>query len=78
PYFGVSYDYISIDGLKEANTQGLSTSKSDANETKAHVGFRLEYALSQSLNVSTFAEYAHALNRSLPSVTVASNLDSSA
>ena len=78
PYFGLSYNLLNMDGLKETNEFGLSVSDSKTKELKGHVGFRFDYQVTHDFTVNAFAEYANAIERDLANVTVTSNLDDSA
>lgn len=76
PYIGLSHNQVSMDSLKETSNFGMTVGDLTAKETKAHVGFRSDYQLSSHLDMSGYLEYAYALDRSLPTVYLASNIAS--
>lgn len=77
PFIGLSHDRVKQDAIKETNAAGVAVSDLTAKETKAHAGVRFDYKATPNLSVGGFGEYAYAFDRSLPTVGLSSNLDSS-
>ena len=77
PYVALSHNRISLDAVNESSAYGVSVGDIDANESKAHLGLRFDYALSKNLAVAGYTEYAYAFDRSLPYVDLSSNVANS-
>lgn len=75
PYAGLSHNQVSLHGLKESSAYGVAIGDVTAKESKAHAGLRLDYALSKQLLLGGYTEYAYAVDRSLPKVSLSSNID---
>lgn len=75
PYFAVSHNKVSMGAVRESSDIGVSVDDVTAKENKSHVGVRFDYALSNQLAVGGYAEYAYAFDRSLPNVSLKSNVD---
>lgn len=74
PYVGLSHQVVSMDGLKESSHMGVHVNELTSKETKAHVGVRTDLQLTPQLSLTGYSEYAYAVDRNLPIVTIASQL----
>lgn len=77
PYLALSHNAVSLDQVKESSDLGVTVGDTTAKESKAHVGTRADYQVTQQLKLGGYAEYAYAFDRSLPNVSLASNIDHS-
>lgn len=77
PYFALSHNAVSLDQVKESSDLGVTVGDTTAKESKAHVGNRADYQVTQQLKLGGYAEYAYAFDRSLPNVSLTSNIDHS-
>jgi len=77
PYLALSHNAVSLDQVKESSDLGVMVDDTTAKESKAHVGTRADYQVTQQLKLGGYAEYAYAFDRSLPNVSLTSNIDHS-
>jgi len=77
PYLALSHNAVSLDQVKESSDLGVTVGDTTAKESKAHVGTRSDYQVTQQLKLGGYAEYAYAFDRSLPNVSLTSNIDHS-
>lgn len=75
PYLAVSHNKVSMDAVRESSDIGVNVDDLTAKENKLHVGIRFDYLLSKQWSVGGYTEYAYAFDRSLPKVSLKSNLD---
>ena len=74
PYLGYGYNKAKMDAVKEDVDTGLAVNDVEVSESRINFGLRTDYMLSASLVFGAFVEYAKAIDRNLPDVTITSNL----
>lgn len=75
PYAGLSFNSVTLDKVKESSEMGVTVDDVTAKETKLHAGVRFDYRVTENLALGGYGEYANAVDRSLPKVRLASNVD---
>lgn len=75
PYAALSFNSVTLDKVNESSEMGVTVDDVTAKETKLHAGVRFDYQVTENLALGGYGEYANAVDRSLPNVSLASNVD---